>query len=56
MTNREEYIAELKVRLDRFNAAIARSAALAGKPLTELRQQRERVLAKLRTLRPGPRA
>lgn len=55
MTNREDYIAELKVRLDRCNAAIARSSKGEGRAAT-LREERARTLAKLRSLRqPSPR-
>lgn len=52
MTNREEYLAELRVRLERINAAIARASAPAGAPSAALREQRGRVLAKLRSLQP----
>ncbi len=51
-TNREDYIADLKVRLERCNAAIQRQPAAAGKDVAMLRELRERLLAKLRLLEP----
>jgi hypothetical protein len=55
MTIREDYIAELKVRLERCNAAIGRSSVAGGKQLAALRERREQVLTKLRSLAPGDR-
>lgn len=49
-TNREEYIADLKARLERCNAAIARLPASGGADSAMLRELRERLLAKLRLL------
>ncbi len=51
-TNREDYIADLKVRLERCNAAIQRQPASAGKDVAMLRELRERLLKKLRVLEP----
>ncbi len=51
-TNREDYVADLKARLERCNAAIQRQPATAGKDVAMLRQLRERLLAKLRVLEP----
>ena len=51
-TNREDYIADLKVRLERCNAAIARLPATNGADLAMLRELRERLLRKLRLLEP----
>lgn len=50
MTNREEYIADLKARLERCNAAISRLPAANGPDLAMLRELRERLLGKLRLL------
>lgn len=51
-TNREHYVADLKVRLERCNAAIARQPNSGGKDLAMLRELRARLLAKLRVLEP----
>ncbi len=52
-TNREDYIADLKVRLERCNAAIQRQPPSAAKDVAMLRELRERLLAKLRMLEPA---
>ena len=51
-TNREDYIADLKVRLERCNAAIERQPAAGGKDLAMLQEVRAQLLAKLRLLEP----
>ena len=50
--NREQYVADLKVQLDRLNAEILRMAEkdAAAKELESLRAERERALTKLRQL------
>ena len=50
--NREQYVADLKVQLDRLNAEILRMEEkdAAAKELESLRAERERALTKLRQL------
>lgn len=51
-TSREEYVEQLKSQVDRFNAEIRRQEAKgsADRELETLREQRRRVLSKLRLL------